>query len=286
MPANAMTEKNQFVTKELTLFVVLASVFSWPVVLLIIAQLPPDFKTGDIDSFTRAVGSINMLYGFGPMISAIIVTLMYKGKSGLKDLFTKVVTWRIPLQWYGYTLLLPVMSQWTGLFLWAQLTGTELQIPTLTEHLWSWLQITVIATAYYVTEEVGWRGFMLSRVLSIYPWIKSSLLVGIIWGIWHYPLWITSAWATTGSLREGSLIVAANTTIVVGISVIVTWIFKNSKESVLLAMLFHGANQAHLTKMYAAAGDSALHGSTFILVQAMTFSVMVVLVLLVIRMEK
>jgi membrane protease YdiL (CAAX protease family) len=224
-----------------------------------------------------------MLYGIGPMISAIIVTVIYRGKSGIKELFNKVITWKVSLRWYLTALILPVIPQWTGLFLWAQLTGTTLALPTVAGHLSSWLQITLVATAYYVTEEVGWRGFMLSRVLSMRTWLKASLLVGVIWTIWHYPLWILSTWATTGSLMEMSLMVTANSVIVIGISVMLTWIFKNTKGSILLAMLLHGANQVNLTKMYTAAGDASLHGPGFIIVQAVTFSITVVLLLLIIR---
>ena len=141
----------------------------------------------------------------------------------------------------------------------------------------------MVATAFYITEELGWRGFMLPRLLSMNKWIKATLFIGIIWSFWHYPIWIFSTWSTTGSLAESSLMVAANTVIATGLSFVLTWIFKNTSGSILLAMLLHGSTQANLTKMYTAAGDSSLHGSSFIIVQAVTFSITVVLLLLVIR---
>ena len=275
--------EKQFLTKELTVFLILSLIISWPVVLLIIAQLPPDFKTGDIESFKNAAEGLNMLYGTGPFISAIIVTLIYRGKSGLKELFSKVIMWKVPVRWYVWALILPVIPQWIGLFFWAQLTGTQLVFPTVSSYLSSWLQIAFISAAYYVTEELGWRGFMLPRLLSMHTWIKSSLLIGIIWSIWHYPIWITSTWATTGSLAEVSLMVIASTVFGTGLCVMLTWIFKNTRGSILLAMLLHGSSQANLTKMYAAAGDSSLQESSFIIVEAVSLSLAVVLLLVVIR---
>jgi heme/copper-type cytochrome/quinol oxidase subunit 2 len=62
-----------------------------------------------------------------------------------------------------------------------------------------------------------------------------------------------------------------------------TWIFKNTRGSVLLAMLLHGSSQANLTKMHEAAGDSSLLGSNFIIVMAVSVSIIVVLLLMVIR---
>src|SRR5687768_5492109 len=130
IPAYTIPGQKQFLTKELIVFLVISMVISWPVVLLILAQLPPGFKNGDIESFKNATGSLSLLYGTGPMISAIIVTLIYRGTSGLKDLFSKVVTWNVSVRWYVWALILPVIPQWIGLFLWSQLTGTALALPT------------------------------------------------------------------------------------------------------------------------------------------------------------
>jgi uncharacterized protein len=283
MPTYTIPGEKRFLTKELTVFLILSMIISWPVVLLVIVQLPPDFKTGDIESFKNEAESLSMLFGTGPFISAIIVTLIYRGKSGLKELFRKVITWKVSVRWYVWALILPVIPQWIGLFLWAQLTDTELILPTVTGYLSSWLQIALISTAYYITEELGWRGFMLPRILSMHTWIKSSLLVGIIWSIWHYPLWIISSWATTGSLTQVVLMVTASSVFATGVSVMLTWIFKNTRGSILLAMLLHGSSQANLTKMHAAAGDSSLLGSSFIVVEAVSLSIIVVLLLVVIR---
>jgi membrane protease YdiL (CAAX protease family) len=286
VPNYTISGEKQFLTKELTVFLILSMIISWPVVLLIIAQLLPDFKIGDIEAVKNAFGNINMLFSTGPFISAIIVTLIYRGKSGLKELFRKVITWKVSVRWYFWALILPVIPQWIGLFLWAQLTGKELMLPTVTGYLSSWVQIALISTVYYITEELGWRGFMLPRILSMHTWIKSSLLVGIIWSIWHYPFWITSTWTITGSLIQVVLMVTASSVFAIGLSVILTWIFKNTRGSILLAMLLHGSSQANLTKMYTTAGDLSLLGSSFIIVEAVSLSITVVLLLVVIRNQK
>jgi uncharacterized protein len=282
MPAYTISGGKKFLTKELTLFLSLSIMVSWPVMLLVIAKLPADFVIGNIEAVENAFGNLNMLFGTGPIISAIIVTLIYRGRSGLKDIFTKVITWKVSVRWYIWALVLPIIPQWIGLFLWAQLTDTVLTFPAVTSYLSSWLQIALFSAAYYITEELGWRGFMLPRVLSMHPWIKSSLLVGVIWSIWHYPLWITSFWLTTGSLTEVALMVTASSVFATGLSVMLTWIFKNTRGSVLFAMLLHGSSQANLTKMYAAAGEASWQGATFIIVEAVSVSIMVVILLLVV----
>lgn len=44
-------------------------------------------------------------------------------------------------------------------------------------------------------EETGWRGFLQPSVERNFCVIKSSLIVGIIWGFWHTPLWLTSGYS-------------------------------------------------------------------------------------------
>jgi hypothetical protein len=273
--------EKRFLKKELTVFIILSIVVSWPLILIVIGRMSPDFQPGNIEAVKNLFGSVPELYGFGPFISAIIVTLIYRGKSGTKELFKKVIEWRVPIRWYIWALILPVIPQWIGLFLWGELTRTEIILPSVTSFLSSWLQIVLISTVYYLTEELGWRGFMLPRLLSMDKWIKSSLILGIIWSIWHYPLWLTSNWASSGSLQVAVLMVTASTIFAISLSVLVTWIFKNTKGSILLAMLFHGSSQANLTKMYSAAGNLSLSGSSFISVVAVTMSVIALLLILI-----
>lgn len=41
-------------------------------------------------------------------------------------------------------------------------------------------------------EESGWHGFLFPHLMEKYGCIKSSIYVGIIWGLWHIPLWLIS----------------------------------------------------------------------------------------------
>lgn len=41
-------------------------------------------------------------------------------------------------------------------------------------------------------EELGWRGYLQLELNKRFSLLKSSLLVGTIWGMWHLPLWFVS----------------------------------------------------------------------------------------------
>jgi uncharacterized protein len=84
-------------------------------------------------------------------------------------------------------------------------------------------------------EEFGWRGFLQSRLqCSLSPWI-SAVLVGLMWAVWHLPLFI---------LGWGGVTFPLFMMIQVGVSVIIAFAFNASGESVIVAILMHSAFNA------------------------------------------
>lgn len=49
-------------------------------------------------------------------------------------------------------------------------------------------------------EESGWHGFLFPHLMERYDCVKSSVIVGIIWGLWHIPLWLISGYQGLGLL--------------------------------------------------------------------------------------
>lgn len=43
-------------------------------------------------------------------------------------------------------------------------------------------------------EESGWHGFLLPHFMKEWGCIRSSIAVGIVWGLWHIPLWLLSGY--------------------------------------------------------------------------------------------
>lgn len=81
-------------------------------------------------------------------------------------------------------------------------------------------------------EEAGWRGFFLPRLLGRYSPLVASVILGVIWGIWHVPLYVHSVFA---QVDTGVSFVTST----VCFSIIMTCLFFHTRGSVLLAILFH-----------------------------------------------
>jgi membrane protease YdiL (CAAX protease family) len=105
-----------------------------------------------------------------------------------------------------------------------------------------------------VFEEIGWRGFALPRLQRLY----GTLVLGALWGLWHLPLFLIPSWDTPhGSLLDVALFVV----LAMSIALVITWVFNNTKQSVLLAILAHGSLNSAAVSMYALFPAHAVTGT-------------------------
>jgi membrane protease YdiL (CAAX protease family) len=89
-----------------------------------------------------------------------------------------------------------------------------------------------------LSEEPGWRGFALPRLQAKFSPLVSSLILGVLWAVWHAPgrFGGVEAKSVSDTLVEWVLIVL--------VTVIFTWIFNRTKGSVLVTALLHPAMNA------------------------------------------
>lgn len=81
-------------------------------------------------------------------------------------------------------------------------------------------------------EEFGWRGYFLPRLLTGYTPLVASLILGVLWGIWHYPLYARTVFSTPPG---GSAFVLST----VCFSILMTVFWFRTRGSILVAILFH-----------------------------------------------
>ena len=83
-------------------------------------------------------------------------------------------------------------------------------------------------------EELGWRGFALSELWKKYNLLVSSIIIGTVWGIWHFPLWIVSGYT-------GFDLIFYSLSFMIGIvsfSIFISF-FYAKKNNILIAVWLH-----------------------------------------------
>jgi len=168
-----------------------------------------------------------------PMIAALIMRL-FVSKEGLKGSLGLL---RSP-KYYLVALVIPAVF-FTAVILIVQALG-------LGEFRWSetgWFAyLMLMLSALVVTlltfgEEYGWRGYLLPRLLPLGE-IRASLLLGVIWALWHLPLLVA------GLNYPGVnvwLAIIVFTFVTVALSFTYTWVYVASSGSVLVTAVFHAS---------------------------------------------
>lgn len=87
-------------------------------------------------------------------------------------------------------------------------------------------------------EEPGWRGYSIENLQERYSALKSSLILGFFWAIWHIPMYFIPGLVISG---KGflSLWFWVGMISIIPQTIIITWIYNNTNHSVLSAMIFH-----------------------------------------------
>ena len=179
-------------------------------------------------------------------LAAIVLVLIEGRKRGLRELLSRALIWRVGIQWWIFALFFMVVPSVASLYLYHLLGGPAVD--------WSGLQplYTVVPMLIFFTvaagigEEFGWRGFLLPRLQSRHNALVSGLIVGVAWATWHIPMFFIKGTGQYEQRLAAGLLpaVLGYAVFVIAQSVQFAWLFNNTKGSVLLASVFHGASNA------------------------------------------
>jgi membrane protease YdiL (CAAX protease family) len=173
---------------------------------------------------------IFMLFGQG--IVAAIFTGINEGRAGVRQLFARLLKWRVGIHWYLIVLFLPAVMN-----LAVRQIGTMmgLKIPSLAglETLLVAFASTFAAYLFLNTEELAWRGVALPKLQQRFTPNVSSLIIGIIWGIFHLPIFFMKGGHPAGFPFHLYMVM------VVAMSFIFTWAFNGTGGSLLIVHLLH-----------------------------------------------
>lgn len=240
--------------------------------------------------FAYGIAWIPMLYGkatgnysfvgvsfFAPAISAVILTAANEGAAGIRTLVSKLFLWRVNFKWYLIAMLAPIVFELLAILTHILLGDTSLSIQ-FTE----WIQMLprqlpglIIILLFMVLsssgEELGWRGYAMPKLQARYGSVWASLILGLLWALWHLPtFWIP------GSPQYG-LPIPGYVLATIGFTIIYTCIYNGTKGSVLLASLYHGAS--NLTLTYGDVISPKIVSDLYLSLPALAILVIIVIVL-------
>lgn len=221
---------------SLPVFFVLVFLLTWP--LQIVDALG---SHGIINIRVPLVLQI-VFVAYMPTVAALIVCWISEGRAGVKQLFRKLLIWRVGAGYYAFALggfavfcavaiLLSnvVMPGTAGTLLAGEFAYAGWMLPAMIPALF-------LATTLVNGEELAWRGYALPRLQSRWSALTSSFQLGLVWIVFHLPLWLTYR-----GYPFDFMAVLSWSCQLLGASIIFTWLYNNTRGSVLLAYLLHGS---------------------------------------------
>ena len=172
----------------------------------------------------------------GPSIAGVLMTGLIHGKAGLRDLLARMLRWRVDVRWYLVALLTaPIMM--AAIILALSLTSPAFlpAIVTTDDRLGLVISGIVLGLVVSFFEEIGWTGLATPELRKRHGFLPSGLMIGLVWGAWHYPLFSGSA---SGTIPPALYIAVLLFTFLIPFRILMVWLYDRTR-SVLVVMLMH-----------------------------------------------
>ncbi len=172
-----------------------------------------------------------MIGGFVPSLTAVLLTAVKGGGTALRRLGRRAIQFRIGWSNYLSIVVLVAVAAVAQIFV-NRLLGHKFEFGLFVTQLGSVLPLIIIGP---ISEEFGWRGYALGRLQTRFNALLSSLIVGIVWGFWHLPLFLMpgTSQQTLGIPFVGFLCG------VTAVSILMTLFHNRTGGSILTAIFFH-----------------------------------------------
>jgi membrane protease YdiL (CAAX protease family) len=239
-------------------YALIACAMSWAI------EIPLALKEQGIIS-AEIPFTIHYLAAFGPFIAGIILTWHENGSAGLKDLFARLVKWRVAPVWW-LVALSPLLLFFTMAIAMRLLQGSWIDFGMLRHFdflpdmgvrvVFVWL------ATYGFGEETGWRGYLLPRLQRNRSAWSATLILWIIWAIWHIPSFFYLHTVNGPGTLVGFLLG------VLAGAVFLTWLYNSSGGSILIVAIWHGLFDYVTACIECKSGAIAATVSTLVMVWA------------------
>lgn len=170
---------------------------------------------------------------FAPGMVALWLTWRADGRAGVDALLDRLWIANVGVRWYVFAVAYIAVAKLATALAHRMLLGAWPMFGTTAWYVM--LAAIPFSTPVQAGEELGWRGYALPRLSARFGMGPASVLLGLVWAVWHLPLFYIPNTDTTG---QPFLPYAVAVT---ALSVAMAWLWGHTRGSLLLVMLMHAA---------------------------------------------
>jgi len=222
-------------TKNLLIFFAATFVWTWAFYIPIAA--------GGHNPYQMPWTILLIFGGMGPSVIGIVMVLLTLDKEARRDFWQRCFSFkRIPGLWWAIIFLLFPILYSLSILIDIALGGSLPEMTQLRSLIANPLMIPFAAFISFMSgpwsEEFGWRGYALDRILTPLGLLAGTISLGLVWGVWHLPLFFMPyTWhGQIGFGLAGFWIFMLRS---VGLALLMTWVYLNTNRSILSGMFMH-----------------------------------------------
>jgi membrane protease YdiL (CAAX protease family) len=209
------------------------------IMLMFLLTWPIDLANSGVLPF-RVPEAAAIFVGYGFVFASLIMTGLTLGKAAVIALLKRFLMWRQGWKWYLVAFLLIPGIDFIGISLNASLSQQPIDFSTVLAYriFGPSANLTLLIAPFFLFdaiangEEIGWRGYVLPRLQVKYTALVSTLILAVIWALWHLPKFLSHWNGIYFAWWMGDVMAKA---------VLLTWMYNNTKGSLLLVTLFHAS---------------------------------------------
>ncbi|MFD3449941.1 CPBP family intramembrane glutamic endopeptidase [Microbacteriaceae bacterium 4G12] len=189
------------------------------------------FKSGAVGPVWALI--LFIIGGFVPSITGIILTAVFEGKTQANQFMKEALQVRIGFKWFAVIIATAAYFAVSWIIIYSALGG-NFQYAKFLTLLPTILPLFILGP---LSEEYGWRGFALKRLLKIVNPNIASLIIGFIWSLWHLPLF----YIVGANQHEQHLSFLTFMISITSSCFIYTYVYIKTNQNLFTAVLFHWA---------------------------------------------
>ena len=174
--------------------------------------------------------------GFGPALAAVVAAYYARGCLGLHDLWSSLIRWRISWKLYLLAFLGPAIVVGLSIACSFFVSKAPVSFAPVNPIRLVMIFLVMIFIDGPLGEEVGWRGFLLPRLLERMNPVAASLIVGCVWYVWHFPLYAADGMEFS-PVTLSTYFISTN-----ALAIIFTWFFLRNGGSTFFAIILHNTS--------------------------------------------
>jgi membrane protease YdiL (CAAX protease family) len=118
------------------------------------------------------------------------------------------------------------------------------------QYQFNFVGLVVIGTLFNIIfaagEELGWRGFLAPELYKRLSYTAASVLTGVIWAVWHFPIIIAGAYLAKMPLGPQLLLLVVT---LVAMTFVFNWL-RFVSGSVWTAVLLHASHNLYVQRLF------------------------------------